>query len=53
MCRAVAGDTIYLRGGTYALTTNLQITKSGTASAKYTLTNYQSEKVVIDGEGLP
>ncbi|CAE6415020.1 unnamed protein product [Rhizoctonia solani] len=51
--KAVAGDTIYLRGGTYALTTNLQITKSGTASAKYTLTNYQSEKVIIDGEGLP
>ncbi|QRW21466.1 pectate lyase [Rhizoctonia solani] len=39
--------------GTYALTTNLQITKSGTANAKYTLTNYQSEKVIIDGEGLP
>ncbi|CUA66863.1 hypothetical protein RSOLAG22IIIB_00312 [Rhizoctonia solani] len=51
--KAVAGDTIYLRGGTYALTTNLQITKSGTASAKYTLTNYQTEKVIIDGEGLP
>ncbi|KAF8757006.1 Pectate lyase [Rhizoctonia solani] len=42
--KAVAGDTIYLRGGTYSLTTNLQITKNGTASAKYTLTNYQSEK---------
>ncbi|CAE6482741.1 unnamed protein product [Rhizoctonia solani] len=51
--KAVAGDTIYLRGGTYALSTNLQITKSGTASAKYTVTNYQSEKVIIDGEGLP
>lgn len=51
--KAVAGDTIYLRGGTYALTTNIQITKSGTASAKYTITNYQSEKVIIDGEGLP
>ncbi|CAE6430514.1 unnamed protein product [Rhizoctonia solani] len=51
--KAVAGDTIYLRGGTYSLTTNLQITKNGTSSAKYTLTNYQSEKVIIDGEGLP
>ncbi|CAE6389880.1 unnamed protein product, partial [Rhizoctonia solani] len=51
--KAVAGDTVYLRGGTYALTTNLQVTKSGTANAKYTLTNYQSEKVIINGEGLP
>ncbi|KAF8608672.1 putative pectate lyase [Ceratobasidium sp. AG-I] len=50
---AVAGDTIYLRAGTYALTTNIQITKAGTASAPYTLTNYQSEKVIIDGEALP
>ncbi|KAG8746336.1 hypothetical protein FRC10_005325 [Ceratobasidium sp. 414] len=47
---AVAGDTIYIRGGTYSLTTNVQFTKSGTASAPYTITNYQSEKVIIDGE---
>ncbi|CEL60903.1 hypothetical protein RSOLAG1IB_04142 [Rhizoctonia solani AG-1 IB] len=51
--KAVAGDTIYLRGGTYSLTTNIQVTKSGTSSAPYTITNYQSEKVIIDGEGLP
>ncbi|CAE7129714.1 unnamed protein product [Rhizoctonia solani] len=51
--KAAAGDTIYLRGGTYALTTNIQITKSGTANAQYTLTNYQSEKAIINGEGLP
>ncbi|KAB5595986.1 hypothetical protein CTheo_503 [Ceratobasidium theobromae] len=50
---AVAGDIIYLRGGTYSLTTNIQVTKSGTSSAPYTLSNYQSEKVIIDGEGLP
>ncbi|KAG8680706.1 hypothetical protein FRC09_018035, partial [Ceratobasidium sp. 395] len=50
---AVAGDTIYLRAGTYAPTASIQFTKSGTSSAKYTITNYQSEKVVIDGEGLP
>ncbi|QRW08248.1 pectate lyase [Ceratobasidium sp. AG-Ba] len=50
---AVAGDTIYLRAGTYSPTASIQFTKSGTSSAKYTITNYQSEKVVIDGEGLP
>ncbi|KAL3420447.1 pectate lyase [Phlyctema vagabunda] len=51
--KAVAGDTIYLRAGTYSPTTNIQIKKSGTSSAPYTLSAYQSEKVIIDGEGLP
>ena len=48
-----AGGTIAVRGGTYALTTNITITKSGTSSAPITLTNYQGEHVVIDGEALP
>ncbi|WP_238487520.1 right-handed parallel beta-helix repeat-containing protein [Actinoplanes flavus] len=47
-----AGGTVAVRGGTYALTTNIQITKSGTASAPYTLTAYGSERVIIDGEAL-
>jgi hypothetical protein len=47
-----AGGTIAVRGGTYALTTNVQITKSGTAAAPITLTRYGSEKVIIDGEAL-
>jgi len=52
--KAVAGDTIYLRAGTYSPTTNIQIkSKSGTASAPITLSSYSGEKVVIDGEGLP
>lgn len=67
--KAVAGDTIYLRAGTYgksvhdytrrrseqtlAPTTNIQITKSGTSTAQYTLRNYGTEKVIIDGEALP
>ncbi len=55
--RAVAlaqpGTTISVRGGTYPLTTNIQITKSGTAGAPYTITAYNGERVVIDGEGLP
>ncbi|MFI7542349.1 right-handed parallel beta-helix repeat-containing protein [Actinoplanes sp. NPDC049599] len=48
-----ASGTIAVRGGTYALTTNIQITRSGTAAAPITLTAYQGEKVTIDGEALP
>ncbi|WP_432994896.1 right-handed parallel beta-helix repeat-containing protein [Dactylosporangium sp. CA-233914] len=48
-----AGGTIAVRGGTYALATNIQITRSGTASAPITLTNYNSEKVLVDAEALP
>ncbi|MEV0898946.1 right-handed parallel beta-helix repeat-containing protein [Actinoplanes sp. NPDC049802] len=47
-----AGGTVAVRGGTYPLTTNIQITKSGTATAPYTLTAYGSERVIIDGEAL-
>ena len=42
-----AGDTLYLRGGTYNQTVG--ITKSGTASAPITIDNYQNETVIIDG----
>src|SRR6185369_585545 len=48
-----AGGTIAVRGGTYGLATNITINKSGTSSAPITLTNYQSEKVVVDAEALP
>ncbi|GMF76480.1 unnamed protein product [Aspergillus oryzae] len=51
--KATAGSTIYLREGTYSPTTNIQITKSGTASAPYVLRAYDGEKVTIDGEELP
>ncbi|RYO82846.1 hypothetical protein DL766_006292 [Monosporascus sp. MC13-8B] len=50
---AKAGDTIYLRAGTYAPTTNIQITKSGTRTAPITLRPYRDEKATINGEGLP
>lgn len=48
-----AGGTIAVRGGTYALASTVQITKSGTSGAPITLTSYQSEKVVVDAEALP
>lgn len=50
--KAVAGDTISLRGGTYKPTKNISIKKSGTAGAYYTLTAYGDESVTIDGEAL-
>lgn len=48
-----AGGSISVRGGTYALATNIQITKSGTASAPITLAAYAGERVVVEGEALP
>ncbi|RWA11310.1 hypothetical protein EKO27_g3809 [Xylaria grammica] len=50
---AKAGDTIYLRAGTYSPTTNIQITHSGTATSPITLRSYNDEAVIIDGEELP
>jgi hypothetical protein len=50
---AAPGDTIYLRAGTYSPTSNIQITKSGTATSPITLRSYQKEKVILDGERLP
>ncbi|KAI0970407.1 polysaccharide lyase family 9 protein [Xylaria arbuscula] len=50
---ATAGDTIYLRAGTYSPTTNIQITKSGTVTSPITLRSYNDEEVIIDGEAIP
>jgi hypothetical protein len=47
------GGTIAIRGGTYALTTNIQIRRSGTADKPITMTNAPGERVIIDGEPLP
>lgn len=50
--KAVAGDSILLRGGTYSPTKNIQVKKSGTASARITLAAYQTEIPIVDGEAL-
>ena len=47
------GGSIAVRGGTYALSTNIQIKKSGTAEAPLSLSAYGNEHVVIDAEELP
>lgn len=51
--KAKPGDVIAVRGGTYALTDNITIATSGTASQPITLAAYQGERVVVDGEQLP
>ncbi|MEU7979866.1 right-handed parallel beta-helix repeat-containing protein [Micromonospora sp. NPDC049081] len=50
---AEPGTTIAVRGGTYAPTSTIKILKDGTSYQPITLTNYQGEKVVIDGENMP
>ncbi|MFE7764472.1 right-handed parallel beta-helix repeat-containing protein [Streptomyces sp. NPDC057438] len=50
---AQAGDSILVRGGTYAPAANIQLLKSGTASQPIRLGNHNGERVVIDGEGMP
>jgi hypothetical protein len=50
---ATPGTTITLRGGTHRFTTNVRIMKDGTSASPYTITSYNGEKVVLDGENLP
>jgi hypothetical protein len=47
------GDVIAIRGGTYAPARNIQVVKSGTASLPFTMTGFQGEHVIIDGEQMP
>ncbi len=49
------GDTIYVRGGTYALTSTITITaaKSGTESQLITLTAFKDEVPILDFSGQP
>ena len=46
-----AGQTIYVRGGTYNLTATISITKSGTANSYINLFAYQGERPVLDFSG--
>jgi hypothetical protein len=50
---AQPGYTIYIRGGTYAPSTNIQLLKNGTSSQPITMRNHNSERVIIDGENMP
>ncbi len=48
-----AGDTIYVRGGTYATTAEVKVSKSGFATNYCELWNYPGEKPVFDCSGNP
>jgi hypothetical protein len=48
----VAGDMIYVRGGTYAYTNKIYITTSGNASATNNIWAYQDEKPILDFSGM-
>jgi len=45
---ATAGDTIYMRGGSYATATTISISKTGSAAAKFYLLAYPGERPVLD-----
>lgn len=45
---AVGGDTIYIREGTHTYSTNISISKIGTATSKYYLFAYNDERPLID-----
>ena len=50
---AQPGYTIFIRGGTYAPSTNIQLLTSGTSTQPITLRGYNGERVIIDGENMP
>jgi hypothetical protein len=52
MSLAKGGDTIYVRGGAYALSSTISFTKSGTATAKYYLFAFQNERALLDYTGM-
>jgi len=43
-----AGDTLYVRGGTYTYTTTINIAKYGTADAVYHIFAYPGERPILD-----
>ncbi len=45
---SIAGDTIYVRGGTYSIATTITISKSGTSLAYFHLYAYPGERPLLD-----
>ena len=45
---AVAGDTIFVRGGIYTVASTISLSKSGTSSNRYYLLAYPDERPVLD-----
>ncbi len=53
MSVAAAGDTIYLRGGTYSIHSTINISKSGSSESNYYLFAYPNERPILDCTGMP
>lgn len=47
-----AGDTLYLRAGTYTPASTVTITKTGTSTAPYTVRGYPGETAIVDGASV-
>ena len=50
---AQPGDTIYIRGGTYSLTSVMKLSNSGTEGNPIKVLAYEGETPVFDGAGIP
>jgi len=50
---AQAGDTLYLRAGTYYPTDRTNFTKDGNVNSYFVLRSYPGELPIIDGENIP
>ncbi len=48
LSKLVAGDVVYMLGGAYNYTSNLSISKSGTAENMITICAYNSERPILD-----
>ncbi len=48
---AVAGDIIYVRGGTYSNSVTISLTKNGSENAPITLKGYENERPLLDFSG--
>jgi parallel beta-helix repeat protein len=49
----VPGTTIYVRGGTYALSATITISRSGTSTSMYRLLAYQNERPFLNFSAMP
>jgi Right handed beta helix region len=47
--KALPGDTIYLRGGTYKPTSSIYLTHDGASGKPITVSSYPGEKAILDG----
>lgn len=50
--RAIAGDVVFLRGGTYVVTQNVYFATSGRSGNPITFESYPGETAVLDGSAL-